>query len=77
MPAPKRKCQVKIPGMLTCEQAGQRLKMKADTIRRYVHRGLIRAGLVGNVYLISDAELERFQGTRRRPGNPNFSAKTA
>lgn len=78
MPAPKSdRRPVKIPGMFTCEQAAAYLKMKADTLRRYVHRGVISAGLLGDVYLITREELDRFKAERRSPGNPNFSRKTA
>ncbi len=78
MSAPKNDLKpVKIPGMFTCEQAAARLKMKTDTLRRYIHRGLIRAGILGDVYLITDAELSRFKDERRSRGNPNFCRKTA
>jgi excisionase family DNA binding protein len=73
----KPKKSLRIPGFSTCEQAAKKLKMKADTVRRYIHRGLITAGLLGDTYLISDAEIERFRTERRGPGNPNFQRKTA
>jgi len=53
------------------------LKMKADTVRRYVNRGIIEAGLLGDVYLIKLSEIRRFKEERRGRGNPNFSRKTA
>ena len=59
-----------IRGYFTCEQAAERLRMKADTVRRYVHRGLIEAGLIGDVYLISSQELTRFSKNRRSVGRP-------
>lgn len=79
MPAPKQenKQQLQLPGLFTCEQAATYLKMKADTIRRYVHRGVIHAGTLGDVYLITAEELKRFKAERRGRGNPNFSRKTA
>lgn len=78
MPAPKSAAKpVKLDGLYTCSQAAKLLKMKADTLRRYVHRGVIRAGLLGDVYLISLEELERFKAEKRGRGNPNFSRKTA
>jgi len=61
-----------IRGYFTCEQAASRAGMKVDTVRRYVHRGLINAGLIGDVYLISSQELNRFLKNRRKRGNPNF-----
>jgi excisionase family DNA binding protein len=78
MPAPRAtRKPVKIPGMFTCDQAAKYLRMKADTIRRYIHRGVIQAGILGDVYLIDQDELDRFKGERKGPGNPNFSRKTA
>lgn len=59
-----------IPGFYTCEQAAAKLRLKPDTIRRYVHRGVINAGIVGSVYLIAETELRRFSTERRRPGRP-------
>ncbi len=73
----KPKKSLRIPGFATCDQAAKKLKMKADTVRRYIHRGLIKAGLLGDAYLIADAEIERFRTERRKPGNPNFPKKSA
>lgn len=67
------KREISLPGFYTCEQAAEKLRMKADTIRRYVHRGLIQAGIVGSVYLISAAELRRFKDNRREPGRPKVA----
>lgn len=68
---------VQIPGLYTCEQAAARLEMKPDTVRRYVHRGIIQAGILGGIYLIAERELRRFQRERRGPGNPNLARKPA
>lgn len=72
----KRTKSVKLPGMYTCEQAAEALRMEADTIRRYVHRGLIRAGVLGGIYLIAEKDLREFDDNRRKPGRPP-SKKTA
>lgn len=61
---------MQIRGFFTCEQAAAKLGMKPDTVRRYVHRGLIEAGLIGDVYLISQQELSRFSRERRERGRP-------
>lgn len=66
----RRTKQVKIPGMFTCEQAAEELRMEVDTIRRYVHRGLIRAGVLGGIYLIAESDLIEFRDNRRKPGRP-------
>jgi excisionase family DNA binding protein len=56
--------------MYTCEQAAKELRMKVDTVRRYVHRGLIRAGVLGGIYLISAKDLDEFRSKPRNPGRP-------
>lgn len=66
----KRTTVVNVPGMYTCEQAAKELRMKVDTVRRYVHRGLIRAGVLGGIYLISAADLDEFRNKPRNPGRP-------
>lgn len=65
-----RKRAVSVPGFYTCEQAAKRLNMKPDTVRRYVHRGLIKAGILGDVYVITQENLDRFASERREPGRP-------
>ena len=65
--------EIAVPGFFTCEQAADKLRMKPDTIRRYVHRGVIEhSGYIGNVLLISKAQLEAFRTNRKERGNPNF-----
>jgi hypothetical protein len=68
---------VKLRGFYTCEQAADWLEMKADTVRRYVHRGVIQAGILAGVYLITEQELRRFKAERRGRGNPNLIKKLA
>jgi excisionase family DNA binding protein len=78
MPAPKsKKKPANVPGMFTCEQAARELQMKPDTVRRYVHRGIIEAYILGDMYLITVAALKRFAKERRGRGNPNFTKKSA
>ena len=61
---------ISVPGYYTCEQAAKQLRMKPDTVRRYVNRQIIPAGILGDVYLISQKALETFAATRRSPGRP-------
>ena len=68
---------LQLRGFYTCEQAADWLEMKADTVRRYVHRGVIQAGIIGGIYLISEQELRRFKKDRRGRGNPNLVKRTA
>lgn len=64
--------EIQLHGYYTCEQAAKTLRMKPDTVRRYVHRGLISAGRIGGVYLISQQQLDAFKSSRKPRGNPNF-----
>ena len=65
--------EFKIPGWFTTEQAADHLQIKADTLRRYANRQLIKPGKrIGNYLLFSDREVKRFAKERRSPGNPNF-----
>jgi transcriptional regulator GlxA family with amidase domain len=66
----RRTKQVQIPGMFTCEQAAEKLRMNVDTVRRYVHRGLIKAGVLSGIYLIAEKDLLDFRDNRREPGRP-------
>jgi excisionase family DNA binding protein len=68
----KEHLQIRVPGFYTCEQAAEELDLQPDSVRRYIHRGLIRAGLVGDVYLISQKQLDDFRNSRRGVGNPAF-----
>lgn len=70
----KLQSQIAIPGFFTCEQAATELEMNPDTVRRYVHRGVIQsAGLLGDQYLISQQQLDDFRKSRRGRGNPSFT----
>lgn len=73
----KTKNPIRVRGYYTCEQAAEWLEMKADTVRRYVNRNLIQAGIIGGIYLISEQELRRFRRERRGPGNPNLTKTPA
>lgn len=64
------KREIRLPGFYTCEQFADKLRMEADTVRRYVHRGLIQAGVFGNQYLIAESEMQRFKNNRRGVGRP-------
>ena len=67
---------IRIPGFFTCEQAAAELGMKPDTVRRYVHRGLIKTSMFGDVYVISNKDLQQFRRSRRTVGRPSNHKKT-
>jgi len=56
--------------MLTTSEAAPLLNVQPKTVTRYILRGLIHAEKHGRDYLITDAEIERFQQARRKPGKP-------
>lgn len=46
--------------LLTLDQAGARLAMSTETVRRYVRSGRLNAFLLGGRYRIEPAELELY-----------------
>lgn len=47
------------------------LGLKPDTIRKYVQRGVLwPSGTVGVAYIFEQAELDRFQASRKSSGRP-------
>ena len=59
--------------IFTTEDAAEYLDLKPDTVRKYVQRGLLTYWkTIGQAYLFTQAELDRFNDNRRGPGNPAF-----
>jgi hypothetical protein len=56
--------------MHTTAEASIILGVQPKTVTRYILRGLIHAEKHGRDYQIEDAELERFNRDRRKPGKP-------
>ena len=55
---------------ITAAQAADRLGLKADTVRKLVQRGLLTPSRkVGQAYLFSVAEIDRYNRERSRPGS--------
>lgn len=55
---------------LTAVQAAARLDLQPDTVRKLVQRGLITPSRkVGQAYLFSVAEIDRYNRERSRPGS--------
>lgn len=56
--------------MLTLTEAAARLGLAASTLRVQVHRGKLRARLIGKTYVVTHREVERYRSAslgRRRP----------
>ena len=60
--------------LLTVPQAAKRLKLTPIRVRQFCQQGRLGA-MIGNQYLITEAELKRFAKKPRRPGNPNLRKK--
>ncbi len=61
---------------MTTRQAADYLGFAEDTVRQYIHRGLIKARKLGPIHVITKAECDRYKRERRSPGNPNLLSKT-
>jgi len=58
--------------------AAELLGLTPDTVRRYSSRGVLRpTRRLGNMLVFSDAEIQRYQVSRRKPGNPHFVKRAA
>ncbi len=55
---------------MTTSEAATVLGVKAQTVTRYIERGLIAAVKHGRDYWIDPEEITRFQQQRRKPGQP-------
>jgi excisionase family DNA binding protein len=54
---------------LTAAEVAVILKLKPDTVRKHVQRGLLRPSRkVGQAYLFTSSEVRRFQKDRKKPG---------
>jgi excisionase family DNA binding protein len=55
---------------ITATEAADRLGLKADTVRKLVQRGLLTPSRkVGQAYLFTVTEIERYSRERSRPGS--------
>jgi excisionase family DNA binding protein len=69
---------LKLPGYLTIAQAAVRMKLKQDTLRKYVRRDVIHGVKHGSAVLVPVEEVARFAAERRSPGRqPGYSPKSA
>ena len=69
---------MKLPdGHLNIEQAAVKMRLKPDTLRKYVRRDVIHGVKQGTAVLIPVAEVVRFASERRPPGRkPGYSPKS-
>lgn len=61
--------------LLTTAQVADLLGVKPDTVKRYIHRGLIKASKFGRDWLIAPEAVEQYAKTRRKPGRPRSPKK--
>lgn len=58
--------------MFNSTEAGAYLGLDSSMVRRYCIEGRIRAEKIGNNWVMTKKELDRFASIERRAGNPNF-----
>jgi excisionase family DNA binding protein len=58
--------------IFTTAEAADYLGFAEDTVRRYIYRGLINATKVGQQWLVTRRECDRYTREKRPPGNPNL-----
>lgn len=59
--------------VFTTREAADYLGLAEDTVRQYIHRGLIFAKKIGSINVVTRSECERYKRDRRPPGNPLLS----
>ncbi len=60
---------------MSLAQAAKRLNITRAVVWRHVKAGNIAAERIGHIYIIPEAELERYAVERRPPGRPRGSKK--
>jgi excisionase family DNA binding protein len=58
---------------LTLAEAAARLGLSASTLRNQVHNGRLRAELIGKTWIVTEAEVERYE--RESLGRPGRRAR--
>jgi len=59
---------------MTTAEAAKYMGLALDTVRQYVHRGVISATKFGHLHVITKAECDRYLREKRGPGNPQLIA---
>jgi excisionase family DNA binding protein len=62
---------VKNDKLLTIKEAAEYLQYSEHTVRKYIDRGLIKAGKFGMSVAILKSECDRFSKEKRPPGRPS------
>lgn len=57
---------------MTTTQAAKYLRLAEDTVRQYIHRGVIKATKLGPIHVVTKQECDRYRKEKRPRGNPNF-----
>jgi excisionase family DNA binding protein len=63
--------------LYTTKEAAERLRLAVDTVRQYIHRGIIKADShIGHWHLVSEAECVRYEREKKPRGNPTLAKKS-
>ena len=67
--------RLRMKGWLTYEEAGAALNLSAETVRKYVDRGLLERGYFVDVPLISQQSVDWYRKHRTKPGLRDMDQK--
>ena len=62
--------------LYTVQEAPEKLNLSIHSVRKYIERERIKPShRAGTVHLMTEADLAKFEKTRKGPGNPSFKKK--
>jgi DNA binding domain, excisionase family len=62
---------VKQDTVMSTREAASYLGLAEDTVRQYLHRGLMKATKIGPVWCVMRSECDRYKREKRDPGRPS------
>jgi excisionase family DNA binding protein len=62
--------QVKNDTVMSTREAADYLGLAENTVRQYIHRGIISATKIGPVWCVTESECDRYEREKREPGRP-------
>ena len=61
---------------MTVQEVAESLGVSTGRVRQYLMNGQLSGKKFGNTWAIATAEFKKFAKLDRKPGNPNFPAKS-
>jgi len=56
--------------LFTTTEAAEYMGFQEDTVRQYLHRGMMKAKKAGPIYLVTKSECDHYLREKNRVGNP-------